>query len=97
MLCKDTFGLKSASATYHLCVHITFDNQFRKNIEAYIDDVVVKSKIKEDLFANLREPLDNLKKYRMVLNPEECVFGVSLGKLLGILVSIKASRQTLRR
>jgi hypothetical protein len=48
--------------------------------------VVVKSKKPEDLLNDLKETFDNLRKYKMMLNPQKCVFGVSLSKLLGYMV-----------
>ncbi len=61
--------------------------QIGRNIEAYIDDVVVKSKKHVDLLDDLKETFDNLRKYKMMLNPKKCVFGVSSEKLLGYMVS----------
>jgi hypothetical protein len=84
---KMTFGLKNGGATYQKCIHIILEPQTRRNIEAYIDDVVVKSKKCGDLLDDLRETFDNLRKYKMMLNPKKCVFGVSSGKLLGYMVS----------
>jgi hypothetical protein len=68
-------------------VHIILENQIGRNVEDYIDDIVVKSKKCGDLLDNLKETLDNLRKYKMMLNPKKCVFGVSSGKLLGYMVS----------
>jgi hypothetical protein len=48
--------------------------------------VVVKSKKPGDLLNDLKETFDNLCKYKMMLNPQKCVFGVSLSKLLGYMV-----------
>jgi hypothetical protein len=48
--------------------------------------VVVKSKKPGDLLNDLKETFDNLRKYKMMLNPQKCVFGVSLSKLLGYMV-----------
>jgi hypothetical protein len=48
---------------------------------------VVKSKKREDLLDDLKETFNNLRKYKMMLNPKKCVFGVSSGKLLGYMVS----------
>jgi hypothetical protein len=48
---------------------------------------VVKSKKQGDLLDDLKETLDNLRKYKMMLNPKKCVFGVLSGKLLGYMVS----------
>jgi hypothetical protein len=61
--------------------------QIERNIEAYIDDGVVKSKKHVDLLDDLKETFDNLRKYKIMLNPKKCVFGVSSEKLLGYMVS----------
>jgi hypothetical protein len=58
-----------------------------RNVEAYIDDIVVKSKKQGDLLDDLRQTFDNLCKYKMMLNTKKCVFGVSSGKLLSYMVS----------
>ena len=84
---KKPFGLKNASSTYQKCVHIVLEGQIESNVEAYIDDIVVKSKFKGDLIADLDETFNNLRKNKMMLNPDKCSFGVSSGKLLGYLVS----------
>ena len=84
---KMPFGLKNASSTYKKCVHIVLEGQIDCNVEAYIDDIVVKSKFKGDLFADLEETFNNLRKNKMMLNPDKCCFGVSSSKLLGYLVS----------
>jgi hypothetical protein len=81
------FGLKNGGATYQKCIHIMLESQIGRNIEAYIDNVVVKLKKYEDLLDNLKETFNNLHKYKMMFNPKKCVFGVSLGKLLGYMVS----------
>ena len=55
-----------------------------------MDDIVVKSREKETLIDDLKETFDNLRTYKMMLNPDKCVFGVPAepaGKLLGFLVS----------
>jgi hypothetical protein len=56
-------------------------------MQKYIDDVVVKSKKQGDLPDIVKETFDNLRKYKMKLNPKKCVFGVSSGKLLSYMVS----------
>jgi hypothetical protein len=73
------------------------ETQIRRNIEAYINDVVVKSKKCWDLLDDLKETFNNLRKYKMILNPKKCVFGVSLDKLLGYVVSARGSMQIQRR
>jgi hypothetical protein len=47
------FGLKNGGATYQKCVHIVLEGQIRRNIEAYIDDIVVKSEKHGDLLNDL--------------------------------------------
>jgi hypothetical protein len=68
-------------------MHIILENHIRRNVEAYIDDIVAKSKKRGDLLDDLKETFDNLRKYKMMLNPKKCVFDVSSGKLLGYMVS----------
>ena len=58
-----------------------------KTLEAYVDDIVVKTKYVETLVDDLRLTFDNLRTYDIKLNPEKCVFGVPAGKLLGFIVS----------
>ena len=64
------------------------DQQISRNVEAYIDDVVIMSKTTDDFIANLEETFANLKRYRWKLNPSKCIFGVSSGMLLGYIVSV---------
>jgi hypothetical protein len=78
---KIAFGLKNGGATYQKCMHIILENKIGMNVEAYIDDIVVKLKKHVDLLDDLKETFDNLRKYKMMLNPNECVFGMSSGKL----------------
>jgi hypothetical protein len=70
-----------------MCSYIVLDGQIGRNVEAYNDDIVVKSKFKGDLITDLTETFNNLRKNRMMLNPDKCTFGVSSGKLLSYLVS----------
>jgi hypothetical protein len=84
---KIAFGLKNGGARYQKCVHIILESQIGRNVEAYIDDIVVKSEKHGDLLDDLKETFDNLRKYKMMLNPKNCVFRVSLGKLLDYIVS----------
>jgi hypothetical protein len=82
-----TFGLKNAGATYQKAIQNCLRSQIDKNVEAYVDDVVVKTAIEDNLIADLVETFANLRVYRWKLNPEKCVFGVPSGKLLGFMVS----------
>jgi hypothetical protein len=81
--------LGSRTGELHIkkCVHTVLEGQIGWNVEAYIDDIVVKSKKHRDLLDDLKQTFDNLRKFKMMLNPKECVFGVSSGKLCGYMVS----------
>ncbi|GKB77213.1 reverse transcriptase domain-containing protein [Tanacetum coccineum] len=80
---KMPFGLKNAGATYQRLVDSTFQSQIGRNLEAYVDDMVIKSKDEKILLADIAETFDNLKKINMKLNPKKCSFGVEEGKFLG--------------
>ncbi|XP_056690478.1 uncharacterized protein [Spinacia oleracea] len=80
------FGLKNAGATYQRFINRIFEGQLGRNVQAYVDDMIVKSKAKADHVTDLRETLSTLRKYGMKINPQKCVFGVKGGKCLGFLV-----------
>jgi hypothetical protein len=84
---KMMFGLKNGGATYQKCVHTVLEGQIGRNIKAYINDIVVKLEKHGDLLDDLKETFDNMRKFKMMLNPKKCIFGVSSGKLLGYMVS----------
>jgi hypothetical protein len=81
------FRLKSEGATYQRGIQKCLHSQLGHNAEAYVNDVVVKTREVEGLIFDLVETFDNLRKFSMKLNPEKCMFGVPLGKLLGYMVS----------
>ena len=81
------FGLKNAGATYQRLVNKMFSKQIGKNMEVYVDDMLVKSKEEFAHLDHLKETFVTLKQYQMKLNPSKCVFGVALGKFLGFMVS----------
>ena len=60
--------------------------QIGRNVHAYVDDVVVKTKERRTLLDDLKETFANLRRFQMKLNPAKCVFGVPAGQLLGFLV-----------
>ena len=64
-----------------------FNKQIGRNMEVYVDDMLVKSKEAKTHLDDLQETFDNLRRYRMKLSPAKCVFGVSSGKFLGFMVS----------
>jgi hypothetical protein len=82
-----SFGLKNAGATYQRAIQACFKRQLNKNVEAYVDDVVVKNRNSDTLIADLEETFASLREYHWKLNPNKCVFGVPSGKLLGFIIS----------
>ena len=81
------FRLKNARATYQRLVNQMFKKQIGRNVEVYIDDMLVKSKEEKDQLDNLKETFKTLRQYSMKLNLSKCAFGVSSGKFLGFTVS----------
>nr|ABA97642.2 retrotransposon protein, putative, Ty3-gypsy subclass [Oryza sativa Japonica Group] len=83
---KMPFGLITAGNTFQRTVQGALSDQLSNNVKAYVDDIVVKTKTGDSLIDDLRETFNNLRRYRLMLNPEKCTFGVPSGKLLGFLV-----------
>jgi ribonuclease HI len=81
------FGLKNAGATYQRLVNAMFKDQIGRNVEVYVDDMLVKSLKSKDHLTDLEETFGILRHYKMKLNPAKCAFGVSSGKFLGFMVS----------
>jgi hypothetical protein len=70
-------------------IAIVLHPQIRRNILAYVDDIVVKSVQRRDHISDLTETFANLRAANLKLNPEKCVFGIHKGEVLGCLVSTK--------
>jgi hypothetical protein len=64
-----------------------FADQLHRNVEAYVDDVVIKTRNPDDLITDLEETFSSLRRFQWKLNPTIYVFGVPLGKLLGFIIS----------
>jgi hypothetical protein len=82
-----SFRLKNTGATYQQAIQACFKKQINKNVEAYVDDVVVKTRNSDTLIANLEETFASLREYQWKLNPNKCVFGVPSRKLLDFIIS----------
>ena len=81
------FGLKNAGATYQRAATALFHDRMHKEVEVYVDDMIVKSKMREGNFKALDKFLARLEKYNLRLNPKKWVFEITSGKLLGHIVS----------
>jgi ribonuclease HI len=82
-----SFGLKNAGATYQRAIQVCFADQLHRNVEAYVDDVVIKTRNPDGLIEDLEETFSSIRRFRWKLNPTKCIFGVPSGKLLGFVVS----------
>ncbi|KAL0385983.1 UNVERIFIED_CONTAM: hypothetical protein Sradi_2992600 [Sesamum radiatum] len=63
-----------------------FNDMLYKNVECYVDDLVVKSKKREDHLYDLRKIFEYLRRYQLKINPSKCAFRVTFGKFLGFIV-----------
>ena len=80
------FDLKNAGATYQRLMNRMFAPQIGRNVQVYMDDMLMKSRREEDHLEDLRETFNTLRSYNMKLNPGKCAFGVTEGKFLGFMV-----------
>jgi hypothetical protein len=89
MYCYTTmsFGLRNAGATYQRCMNHVFGEHIDRTVEAYVDDIVVKTRKAFDLLSDLEVTFRCLKAKSVKLNPEKSVFGVPRGMLLGFIIS----------
>nr|GEW01859.1 reverse transcriptase domain-containing protein [Tanacetum cinerariifolium] len=83
------FGLRNAEATYQCLVDKAFYKQIGKNLEVYVDDLVIKSRTEGEIVRDIEETFKTLRKINMKLNPKKCTFGVEEGMFLGYKVNIK--------
>ncbi|KAK1613925.1 hypothetical protein QYE76_019442 [Lolium multiflorum] len=83
------FGLKNTGATYQRMMQKCLATQIGKNVQVYIDDVIITTQKGSTLIDDVRETFDNLDKFCLKLNPTKCSFGVPAGELLGFLVSAR--------
>ena len=81
------FGLKNAESTYQRMMTKMFEPQLSKNIEVYIDDMVVKSKVVSEHIGDLGNIFEILRKHKLRLNAFKCSFGVGSGKFLCYMVT----------
>ena len=82
-----SFGLKNAGSTYQRMITRMFESQLGKNIEIYIDDMVVKSKVVSEHLGDLRIIFEILRKYKLRLNASKCLFSLGSGKFLSYMVT----------
>jgi hypothetical protein len=92
-----SFGLKNAGAAYQQAIQLCLADQLHRNVEAYMDDVVIKTRVHDEFILDLVETFNNLCKVQWKLNPTKCVFGVPQGKLLSFIVSHRGIEANLEK
>ena len=94
-----SFGLKNVGAMYQRLMNKMFTQQIGRNVQVYVNDMLVKSWRQEDHLEDLRETFNTLHSYNMKLNPRKRTFRVTVGKFLWFMVSqrgIKANPNKIR-
>eukprot|EP00261_Vitis_vinifera_P034172 XP_019075415.1 PREDICTED: uncharacterized protein LOC109122606 [Vitis vinifera] len=91
MLVDSTAGYPMLSfmdgATYQRAATTLFHDMMHRDVEVYVDDMIVKSRDRADHLAALQRFFERIRQFRLRLNPKKCTFGVTSGKLLGHIVS----------
>ena len=82
-----SFGLKNTGATYQRLMNKMFAHQIGRNVQIYVDDMLVKSRKEDDHLDDLRETFNTLCSYNMKLNLGKCAFRVMAGKFPRFMVS----------
>ncbi|GKB40868.1 reverse transcriptase domain-containing protein [Tanacetum coccineum] len=89
---KMPFSLKNAGATYQRLVNSAFKEHIGVNLEAYVDDMVIKSRTKQDIIKDIEQTFSTLRRINMKLNPKKCSFRMEEGKFLGYIVTSEGIR-----
>ncbi|GKE27299.1 reverse transcriptase domain-containing protein, partial [Tanacetum coccineum] len=84
---KMPFGLKNVGATYQRLVDKAFQKQIGRNLEVYVDDLVIKSRTEQEVIRDIEETFKTLREINMKLNPKKCTFGMREGTFLGYKVN----------
>nr|GEU57807.1 reverse transcriptase domain-containing protein [Tanacetum cinerariifolium]GEU94424.1 reverse transcriptase domain-containing protein [Tanacetum cinerariifolium] len=92
---KMSFGLKNARATYQRLVDKAFQKQIGQNLEVYVEDLVIKSRMEKEVIKDTEETFKTLREINMKLNPKKCAFGMREGTLLGYKVDADRLRECL--
>lgn len=90
------FSLKNVGVIYQRLIDREFRDQMERNIEVYVDDILVKSFWAENLVEDLEEMFYTLQRYKLKLNPSKYIFGVTSGKFISYLVTERRIEENLR-
>lgn len=89
------FRLKIVGVTYQRAMVTLFHDMMHKEIEVYVDDIIVKSRIEKEHIQVLRKLFLSLRKFQLKLNPAKCTFGAKSEKLLEFVISDKTKSDIL--
>jgi hypothetical protein len=92
-----SFSLKNTGATYQRAIQTCLADHWGKQVEAYVDDVVIKIEDSDNFIEDLQQVFNSLRRYQWKLNPEKCMFGVPAGKLLGFIVGHRGIEANLEK
>ena len=81
------FGLKNIGATYQRAATTIFHDMIHKEVEVYVDDMIIKFKERGGHYTALEKFFERIKEYRLRLNPQKNTFGVTARKMLGFLIT----------
>ncbi|GJY64330.1 reverse transcriptase domain-containing protein [Tanacetum coccineum] len=84
---KMPFALKNARTTYQRLVDKAFQKQIDRNLEVYVDDLVIKSRTEHEIIRDMEETFKTMREINMKLNPKKCAFGIEEGTFLGYKVN----------
>ncbi|GJR24970.1 reverse transcriptase domain-containing protein [Tanacetum coccineum] len=79
----------NAGETYQCLVDKAFQKQIGRNLEVYVDDLVIKSRTKQEIIRDIEETFKTLREINMKPNPRKCTFRIEEGMFLGYKVNIK--------
>nr|GEU30795.1 reverse transcriptase domain-containing protein [Tanacetum cinerariifolium] len=86
---KMPFGLRNVRATYQRLVDKAFHKQIGRNLEVYMENLVIKSCTKDETIRDIEETFKTVREINIKLNPKKCTFGVEEGMFLGYKVNNK--------
>lgn len=81
------FGLKNARSTYQRLMDMVFSSHIGRNLEVYVDYMLVKTQEERRHVEDLRETFQSLRNFNMRLNPDKCTFRVQTDKFLNFMLT----------
>nr|GEU44797.1 reverse transcriptase domain-containing protein [Tanacetum cinerariifolium] len=86
---KMPFSLRNAGVTYQRLVDKEFHKHIGRNLQVYVDDLVIKSHTEDEIVRDIEETFKTLREINMKWNLKKCTFRVEEGMFLGYTVNTK--------